>query len=197
MLDEAILENFRFEQVLEEFFHICDVHLEENGMEYEGTTCTILLLANSNKGKLCLYIGNVGDSKAIVSQSGVTTAVTESHNTKNKDEVERVSACGAFVARGRVNGVFSITRALGNHCMKAIIPSEPKIKAMELDASHSFACVASDGLWDVINPQQVSVAVSQGGTIQQTCEGLVASALEGGSHDNISTILIKFGLSEK
>jgi serine/threonine protein phosphatase PrpC len=66
-----------------------------------------------------VYCSNVGDSTAVlVSDTGVTR-LSYDHKGSDTTEVARVQRSGGFIMNDRVGGSLAITRALGDHSLKA------------------------------------------------------------------------------
>jgi serine/threonine protein phosphatase PrpC len=76
-----------------------------------------------------------------------------------------------------------------------IIP-DPEFASVQLDGSHEFLIMASDGLWDVISPEdavkRVRMALNLGKLPKAASEELCALALKLGSGDNITVIIVQF-----
>lgn len=52
---------------------------------------------------------------------------------------------------GRVNGFISVSRALGDWCIKKLVISTPDVTRRERDRKDEFIILACDGVWDVLN----------------------------------------------
>jgi serine/threonine protein phosphatase PrpC len=99
-----------------------------------------------------------------------------------------------------VGGSLAVTRALGDHALKAGPPAcgvtaDPAIVAREVGATDRFLILASDGLWDVLSEAQAQahVLASGGGAggLQAVAASLVRKAIEEGTRDNVSVLLVK------
>ena len=78
-----------------------------------------------------------------------------------------------------------------------IITAEPEIKRVQLQpATDELMVLASDGLWDAVTSQHavnfVRRALHRHANIRQAADELVSMALERGSTDNISVIVVCF-----
>ena len=75
------------------------------------------------------------------------------------------------------------------------IISEPFIKKIYADKHNvKYIVIASDGIWDFVDGK-ILYNISKelrNGTCEEFCDNLVNYALEKGSTDNISCIIIKF-----
>ena len=61
-----------------------------------------------------LYVANVGDSRVVLSRGGKPIIVTRDHRPSDPDEAARITACGARIIDGYVEGLIGVTRALGD-----------------------------------------------------------------------------------
>ena len=58
-----------------------------------------------------------------------------------------------------------------------------------------YVVIASDGIWDIVDGKilyKISKELKKNGTCEEFCDNLVNYALENGSRDNISCVIIKF-----
>jgi len=76
--------------------------------ELAGTTA-ICVLVKDHK----LYIGNVGDSRAVACVAGRADPLSLDHKPSNELECKRIVAAGGWVEFNRVNGNLALSRALG------------------------------------------------------------------------------------
>lgn len=69
----------------------------------------------------------------------------------------RCEAAGGFISTDsgspRVGGNLEVTRSFGDFDVKGISAS-PHIQTIELTTDDAFVIIASDGLWDVVAPQE-------------------------------------------
>jgi len=74
--------------------------------------------------------------------------------------------------------------------------SKPDIVKYSIKDESEFVVLASDGLWDVVTPQEsvnfVRRQLYEHGTIDRAAQELLAKALERGSSDNISILICCF-----
>lgn len=82
------------------------------------------------------------------------------HKPDNPEEMRRIEAAGGFVEEGRVRGILSLSRALGDLEYKLnkkigieaqMITCVPEIKKVELTAEDKFLVIACDGIWDCLS----------------------------------------------
>ncbi|RXG56440.1 TGF-beta-activated kinase 1 and MAP3K7-binding protein 1 [Armadillidium vulgare] len=128
-----------------------------------GTTAVVALVYGG-----ILYVGNVGDSRALLCQkdkSGVLKVrqLTTDHTTSSYEEMERLNSLSLDTnkIKGAKLGSNEITRCIGNYFLKggykefdmlasAIaepVICEPYITSVPIDESCSFFLLMSDGLY--------------------------------------------------
>ena len=160
-----------------------------------------------------LYIGYVGDCRAVLSHGGVGIALTHDHTPISRpDEVARILAAGGWVSNNRVQGVLAVSRAFGDAEHKAPLAAafwdvaftgdplivEPDIRVHDISPHDEFVIIASDGLWDVLTSQaavnvvrrRLHVGSGGHGDVQRASEELVAKALALHSVDNITVTIV-------
>ena len=151
------------------------------------------------------------------------TMLTYDHKADRVDEVERIRSAGGFVVHRRVMGELAISRALGDPDFKEFgfefVIAEPEISETQLEGSRDeYLVVACDGLYDVMNNQQIAdwihkqetqIESSQqvhieanksddhhnhsNGRMQSLSADIVAHAIQTlNTRDNVTVILIKF-----
>jgi serine/threonine protein phosphatase PrpC len=122
-----------------------------------------------------------------------------------------------WVEIARVNGELAVARAIGDadykgdakdkycwaypeghseHFTADLVSSEPEFKETELTADDEFLVLACDGVWDVLESQEVIDQIyqdlSKGRSAQEAAENLAHQALRLGSSDNVTAIVICF-----
>lgn len=130
-----------------------------NGWD-DGSTAITVLIVNKT-----LYVGNVGDSRAVLCSSG-GRAIDMSHDHKpaREDEKARIEKLGGKVIHygtWRVQGVLAVSRAFGDRRLKAYVSAEPELKTRALQDGDDFLILASDGVWDVLTSQEAVDIVRQ------------------------------------
>jgi serine/threonine protein phosphatase PrpC len=68
-----------------------------------------------------------------------------------------MTKAGGKILMGRLGGLLAITRAFGDIALKKNMGliARPEVKKVEIRLNHRFVIVASDGLWDFVNPKSV------------------------------------------
>lgn len=78
-----------------------------------------------------LYVGNAGDSRAVIGRRNRAIVITNDHRMSNKAEEERVvESGGTFCPDGFLNGELAVTRALGDWHLEDIKAPSPAPDAL-------------------------------------------------------------------
>ncbi len=108
---------------------------------------------------------------------------------EHPDELKRIKEAGGFVNGGRVKGLLSVSRAIGDALLTPVI-AVPDIIKHEINDTDELLILACDGLWDVISDQQAVNLIRDETDMQAAAERLRNYALDHGSTDNISVLVI-------
>lgn len=161
-----------------------------------GTTATVCLLKNSVE----LVIGHVGDSSAILCRKGKALRLTEDHDPEVEGEAARIKKCGGFISmnslgRSNVNGRLAMTRSIGDFVLKKYgVIARPDIYNIEIRHSKdAFLVLASDGLTFVLADQEIIDVVSKCDIPKDAAHLLTDQAMQFGSEDNTTALIIPFG----
>ncbi|KAI3800883.1 hypothetical protein L1987_28982 [Smallanthus sonchifolius] len=128
--------------------------------------------------------------------------MSQDHRPNHPSEQRRVEALGGFVDDGYLNGVLSVSRALGDWDMKlprgsaSSLISEPEIQQIILTEEDEFLIIGCDGIWDVMSSQQAVKLVTRGlrrhDDPEQCAKELVREALRLNTYDNLTVIVVCF-----
>lgn len=148
---------------LRKAFGKADDELAARGSLKSGCTATVALAKTLPQGGVELHIGNVGDSRALLVSTGGTRRLSTDHRTSDTDELARIKEAGGFVYNRRVAGRLSVTRSLGDHYLKPSVSSEPAVCTYSCAADDDVAAlvIASDGLWDSVEDDEVQELLMQ------------------------------------
>ncbi|MBA0768130.1 hypothetical protein Gotri_016961, partial [Gossypium trilobum] len=158
-----------------------EVNRGKLGEEMVGSTAVVAVVGN---GKL--VVANCGDSRAVLSRSGVAVALSSDHKPERADELERIEAAGGWVIKWnghRVLGVLATSRSIGDGCLKPFVTSTPEVRVSELTNGDEFLILASDGLKSSLQ------FVDGNRRAEAAAAMLVELAIARGSQDNISVIV--------
>jgi serine/threonine protein phosphatase PrpC len=143
-----------------------------------------------------LFVANAGDCRCVLGRTdGSAVVVTVDHVATDPDERARVEARGGRVdaKTGRVQGRLMVSRAMGDRRLKRFVPPTPDVFTVHLTPEHDFAVLASDGLWDVVDSAAaVALVRSTARSADLAAKRLALKAIELGSGDNVSVVVIHF-----
>jgi serine/threonine protein phosphatase PrpC len=104
--------------------------------------------------------------------------------------------------------VLAISRAFGDASFKDLsynnsrspVVATPELTSELVTPMTEFCVIASDGLWDVVDAQwvvnfvrkKIKLKIS----IEDICRGLADEAIEKGSIDNVSAVIIMFHMNK-
>ncbi|RCV26229.1 hypothetical protein SETIT_5G228900v2 [Setaria italica] len=161
----------------------------EGNIQVGSTASTAVLVGNH------LYVANVGDSRAVISNAGKAIALSDDHKPNRSDEQKRIEDAGGIVTWSgtwRVGGILAMSRAFGNHLLKRFVVADPEIQDQEIDGELEFLILASDGLWDVVSNEHAVAFVKDEDGPEAAARKLTEIAFRRGSTDNITCIVVEF-----
>ncbi|GAA5836135.1 hypothetical protein JCM5353_002629 [Sporobolomyces roseus] len=147
--------------------------------------------------KRVLYVGNVGDARAVLSRGGKAVRLSYDHKGSDLNEVKRITDAGGFVLNNRVNGVLAVTRALGDSSMKEFVVGSPYTTETKITSSDSWLIVACDGLWDVCTDEEAVEICEACQDAQEASQRLLDHALANFSTDNLSVLVVDLKAGDK
>jgi protein phosphatase len=143
-----------------------------------GTTGTAALVFNDQ-----VIIGHVGDSRAYLITANGLEQLTRDHSlVRRLQELGQLTQAEAAVHPQR-NVLY---RAIGQG------------EGLEVDvytqrlAPDTKILLCSDGLWGLVEDDQILEVVRHAPSLQAACDKLVEMANDAGGHDNITTVLIQY-----
>ena len=183
----CLLENpFDYENAIKRSFLLMDKEIEETKAMEVGNTATIVFINNR-----LLYCANVGDSSCCLIGNKAEFISIDDKCT-NKKEIKRIEKAGGEIIDGRLGGILLVSRGLGDFDLKNKgLSSEPHITKRLIDHNLNYCVLASDGVWDVLNPDDVSKIIQETSNINNMAKAIVEKAKEKGTEDNISCIVIE------
>jgi len=159
-----------------------------------GTTVTLCLL---NEVRAELSVCNVGDSSAYLFAKPGSNAsksppveLTQSHRLEDSEsERERVRAMGGVVGRSMVGttpvgpvrgypGGTTCSRSLGDRDCGSWLSPEPFTAVYPFPPAEALLVLASDGVWDTVNPNTVGKLVLSANGPQNAARRIVARAVK-------------------
>ncbi len=174
--------------------------LEENLEDEEensGSTVNIVYIC-FEKGVRVVYSGNVGDSRTVLVRKNDVKRLSYDHKASDEEEKKRVKKEGGIIMKNRFFGTLAITRALADFEFKDGVEglsNIPHITRTEVKDDDTYIVMGSDGVWDVIDDNNVKELINEFKTNNKDkCFDLatyiVKKSVDYGSRDNISCITI-------
>lgn len=185
------------ENSLRKAFLLADSALadDSNVNTSSGTTALTALIF----GRL-LMVANAGDCRAVLSRKGEAIDMSQDHRPIYPSERRRVEELGGYVEDGYLNGVLSVTRALGDWDMKlprgtpSPLIADPEFRQVVLTEDDEFLIIGCDGIWDVMTSQHAVSLVRKGlrrhDDPEKCARDLVMEALRLNTFDNLTVIII-------
>eukprot|EP00470_Lotharella_oceanica_P009893 CAMPEP_0170180782 /NCGR_PEP_ID=MMETSP0040_2-20121228/23012_1 /TAXON_ID=641309 /ORGANISM="Lotharella oceanica, Strain CCMP622" /LENGTH=361 /DNA_ID=CAMNT_0010425543 /DNA_START=86 /DNA_END=1171 /DNA_ORIENTATION=+ len=159
----------------------------------DGSTAVAALLRDRK-----LTIANAGDSKAVLSSMGQAVVMSKDHTPGCEEEKSRIEKQGGkvvYVRTWRVEATLAVSRAIGNRGLKAFVTSEPDVRTHSLKEGDDYLVLGTDGLWDVVKPQEAISLTSEylnctPPRLKEAARDLTDLAFDRGSLDNITALVI-------
>ncbi|CAI8589797.1 unnamed protein product [Vicia faba] len=177
--------------------------------ETVGSTALVAILTKTH-----IIVANCGDSRAALCRGKEALPLSTDHKPNREGEWERIEAAGGKIIQWngyRVLGVLAVSRSIGDKYLKPWIIPDPEVTIALREKNDECLILASDGLWDVMTNEEaceiarkrILIWHKKNGTnastvqsdrvnpaAQYAAEYLSKLALQRGSKDNISVIVI-------
>ena len=169
-------------------FNKIDEELKFYDSEHTGSTATLVVFQNNK-----IYCANVGDSTAFIIYDNFIKKISTDHKCSDPKEEERIILSGGKVTKNRVMGQLVLSRCLGDlYCKKYGVSNIPDISMNKLDSNVKYVVVASDGVWDVVNENELMNLSKNDKNADGLCKDLVKLAIDKETKDNVSCIVVSF-----
>lgn len=211
LLEQSAFKDGKYKRAFVKAFHATDrdfCEIASSKGYTDGTTALVALMSWGDEDvdgqrKRILTLANLGDSRAVLSRKGKPKGVTVDHKPTDDEERARIERYGGILLGGHINGRLGVSRSIGDLDFKERRPlvenmviSTPNVWKYELTQDVEFLILACDGVWDVVSNQNavqiVRNALLEGSSAHQSAKKLVMSALEYGSTDNITAMVVIF-----
>jgi protein phosphatase len=144
---------------------------------------TTLVLCVWRKGTNLLYVAGMGDSRCYQIRGKQIEQLTVDHSIAQAlVEAKTISAAEARTHRYR--------NVLWKYLGSAEVGEGPEVRAVPIQAGDRFL-LCTDGLSGVVADEQLLEFIDQKADMQECADGLGQFALDSGSRDNISCIVIE------
>jgi protein phosphatase PTC1 len=191
--------NYDIENTIINSFHKVDEEIKMTSeSEYMGSTAVIVFISKERdqtsplKSKKVIYCANVGDSRCVLVSNFGVKRLSFDHKASDASEIERVKKSGGIIFNGRVFGQLIITRAFGDNSLKRYgVIVTPYISKNFLSDKDKYIVLASDGVWDVIQDDELLKLSQTISNSDEFAKLIIKTSLLRGTQDNISCIVIK------
>ncbi len=160
------------------------------GVESGATATTIFLRDNG------LTFAHIGDG-GIVLVTEEPIALTEPHRVDNAAERSRIIAAGGAIEGGYVvRGLRGLmpTRSFGDSYFRPVgVMAVPAVGERRLTAEHGFVVVACDGLFDVLEVDEIAAVLRQSSGAHEGGEALQEEVFARGGTDNLTILVVELG----
>lgn len=159
-----------------------------------GSTAVVLL-----RYKDKIWLGNVGDSRAIMNNGLNAIQLTNDHKPNSEQEHKRIVSLGGKVVKAyegdvyRVNGVLAVSRAIGDFALSPHVTWKPEITTFTIKKNNHYIMIATDGVWDVLSNQQAVKIINKmiiNDNWKDIGNMIISTARNKGSGDNIVCMFI-------
>lgn len=169
-----------------------------------GSTC-LLNIIYKIQNDIYMNVVNLGDSRMVtVNTNGDSKAITTDHKPDHPIERSRIQKMGGQVYKDSESvfriGDLSLSRAFGDGDNSPYISQRPDIYTLKINADIKYIVMACDGLWDVIESEDLGKIINKITQTKKTeniAVELANWALNNGSMDNISVCVIEFTINYK
>ncbi|MCH7895602.1 MAG: PP2C family protein-serine/threonine phosphatase [candidate division NC10 bacterium] len=156
-----------------------------------GTTATTVFLRYDE-----LSFAHVGDGGILV-VAAEPISLTRPHRVDDPAERSRIISAGGEIEGGYVvRGLRGLmpTRSFGDSYFRPVgVIAVPSVGERRLNGADRFLVVACDGLFDVLEKEQIAQTLLQSSGAQEGAEGLRDGVLVRGGTDNLTIVVIEFG----
>ena len=189
IFQESLQKNSNIEKALtESFLKLDELTKKIEDFLYIGNTATIIYI-----DKNTIYSANVGDSRSLLLCYDKPIRLTYDHKCSDDSEKKRIIKAGGSIRNNRLNCDLAISRAIGdNEYKKFGLIANPYISKKNISYNEKYCVIASDGIWDFVCDETVYNIGMMCDKGNEFCEKLMNVAINVGSKDNISCIVISF-----
>jgi serine/threonine protein phosphatase PrpC len=154
--------------------------VERSELRGMGTTCVAAIVKDN-----LLTIGNIGDSRAYLLREGKLSQITEDHS-----EVWQQVKAGNMTREQARHSKHrnSITRAIG---LKPDVT--PDVEQFTLEEGDTVL-LCTDGLTTEVSDTEIARILATVPDAQEVCDRLVATALRHGGSDNVTVVVLRYGV---
>lgn len=164
-----------------------------------STACITIHCIDPELKKTFIWIANVGDSRAILSnRDGIAVQLSKDHKPNSPEERSRIEQLGGKIVYDGVDWRvkdLSLSRAFGDIECTPYVTHLPQIYRYKLSSGDKFLIQACDGLWDVVNNQDAVdfiLDLKNKNFKGNYARALAEHAYKIGSLDNVTVVIYFF-----
>lgn len=163
-------------------------------MDNVGSTATVVVVTDDN-----IFCANAGDSEAFmytrIGHTAKCLPITRNHKVDN--ERQRLEDMDALITQfpndtPRLFGMLNLARSIGDRYLSPFVVWAPFITRIPRKQSPGMVVVATDGLWDTVDPEELVDGLAVKGEHALTAWTLAKANLarKRGSGDNLCMFAI-------
>ncbi|ADO67509.1 putative family 2C serine/threonine phosphatase [Cafeteria roenbergensis virus] len=166
---------------------------------YSGSTCCMAVITKDDKSHKkgnILWVINAGDSRIILgNRIGLGIPLSHDHKPNMPEERIRIEALDGGKDKIYYDGSdwrvadLSLSRALGDLEAHPYVTPMPQVYRYRIHPEDNFIVVACDGIWDVMDNQEVIDLLKSNIKKQNLAKVIADAALNKGSTDNVTVIV--------
>ncbi|OHT11488.1 protein phosphatase 2C [Tritrichomonas foetus] len=158
----------------------------------DGATVVLAMVTPS-----LVSVAHLGDARALVVRNdGSIYPLTFDHKPTERSELDVLKETRAFVASGRLSSHLAVSRALGDFLIDGV-SRMPDLSTYKITDNDSWLVLACDGVFDVLENEEVGEIVSKCGDIHKAAATVKNEAIIRGSMDNVSVIVVDITKQKK
>ena len=191
MKESLPINNENYNIKLNDLFLKLDDKIKENNFYQVGATACIVFISRENGGRV-LYCANVGDTRCVLIKTLEAKRLSYDDRASDENEYNRIMKQGGVVFGGRVYGQLMLSRAFGDWELKSYgVICEPHITKINIDDDDKYIVIASDGVWDVLEDDDVYRLSKSANNSMDLCKDIMKNSIDKGTMDNISCFVIE------
>ena len=184
------INNENAEIKLNNLFLKLDNKIKESNFYQVGSTACIIYITKEKEKKI-LYCANVGDTRCTLIKELESKRLSYDDRASDENEYNRIIKQGGIVFGGRVYGQLMLSRAFGDWELKNYgVSCEPHITRINIEDNDKYVIVATDGVWDVLEDEDVYRLSKDANNSMDLCRNIINISLEKGTMDNISCFVV-------
>lgn len=188
---KTLLPTNNLESEIITLFDTIDQKIKNSNFFHVGSTACIVYITKEN-GQRILYCANIGDTRCTLVSAYQGKRLSYDDRASDTNEYNRITNSGGIVFAGRVYGQLMLSRAFGDWELKPYgVINVPHVLRMKIEDTDKYIVIASDGIWDVFQDDDIYRMSLQYNNAKDFCNNIIKDALLRGTMDNISCFVVK------